>query len=199
MNKQIFEKLSYGMYVLTSSIDSKLFGCIINSAMQITDEQPTIMVSVNQKSLTHNCIKQSKKFSIQIIGENTELSIISIFGYKSSFNTNKFESFDYQLIDSLPILNHTIGYITCEVIEMLNIDSHTIFIGKVMNCECFRNDKAMTYQYFHEQVKKTLAKKDQWMCSVCGYVYDGIIPFENLQEDYICPICLQSKEVFVKM
>ena len=29
----------------------------------------------------------------------------------------------------------------------------------------------------------------QWVCVVCGYVYDGDIPFEELPDDWACPVC----------
>lgn len=48
---------------------------------------------------------------------------------------------------------------------------------------------------------------DRYVCIVCGYVYDpadgdpesGIepgTPFEDLPEDWVCPICLVGKEHF---
>ncbi len=36
----------------------------------------------------------------------------------------------------------------------------------------------------------------RWVCSVCGYVYDGDIPFEELPADYACPVCKHGKEYF---
>jgi len=47
----------------------------------------------------------------------------------------------------------------------------------------------------------------RWVCTVCKYVYDpevgdpehGIAPgtsFEDLPDDWLCPICLLGKEVF---
>lgn len=44
--------------------------------------------------------------------------------------------------------------------------------------------------------KMTEAKK--WICPICGYIYEGEIPFEELPEDYTCPICGAGKEVFVQ-
>lgn len=35
-----------------------------------------------------------------------------------------------------------------------------------------------------------------YVCTVCGYEYDGEIPFEDLPEDYECPICGAGKEEF---
>ncbi len=50
----------------------------------------------------------------------------------------------------------------------------------------------------------------RWRCMVCGYIYDpqvgdpddGIPPgtdFENLPEDWNCPICGASKDLFEKL
>ena len=36
----------------------------------------------------------------------------------------------------------------------------------------------------------------KYVCSVCGYVYDGEIPFEELGPDYVCPVCGSGKEAF---
>ena len=35
-----------------------------------------------------------------------------------------------------------------------------------------------------------------WVCKVCGYVYDGDTPFEELPNDWVCPLCGVSKEDF---
>jgi rubredoxin len=50
----------------------------------------------------------------------------------------------------------------------------------------------------------------KWQCSVCGYLYDpeqgdpdnGVnpgTPFENLPEDWVCPVCGASKDEFEKV
>ncbi|MGE4588610.1 MAG: rubredoxin [Acidaminococcaceae bacterium] len=50
---------------------------------------------------------------------------------------------------------------------------------------------------------------EKWTCIVCGYVYDeavgdsdsGIAPgtkFEDLPEDWVCPVCGVSKDQFEK-
>jgi len=50
---------------------------------------------------------------------------------------------------------------------------------------------------------------DRYVCTVCGYVYDpeegdpegGIkagTPFQDLPEDWVCPVCGASKDEFEK-
>jgi len=34
------------------------------------------------------------------------------------------------------------------------------------------------------------------VCIICGYVYDGALPFEELSDDYVCPICGVQKNKF---
>ncbi|MDO4839748.1 MAG: rubredoxin [Desulfovibrionaceae bacterium] len=41
-----------------------------------------------------------------------------------------------------------------------------------------------------------------YVCDVCGYEYDPAennnIPFEDLPEDWVCPVCGAGKEEFSK-
>ncbi len=43
---------------------------------------------------------------------------------------------------------------------------------------------------------------EKWVCTVCGYVYDPAendnVAFENLAEDYVCPLCGVGKDQFEK-
>ena len=50
---------------------------------------------------------------------------------------------------------------------------------------------------------------DKYRCTVCGYIYDPEIgdddggiaagtAFENLPDDWICPVCGAGKDVFEK-
>ncbi len=40
----------------------------------------------------------------------------------------------------------------------------------------------------------------KYLCTVCGYVYDPAannnIPFEDLPEDWVCPMCGVGKDSF---
>ena len=36
----------------------------------------------------------------------------------------------------------------------------------------------------------------KYVCDVCGYEYDGDTPFEELSEDYTCPLCGVGKDMF---
>ncbi|MDD4503303.1 MAG: rubredoxin [Clostridiaceae bacterium] len=50
---------------------------------------------------------------------------------------------------------------------------------------------------------------EKWVCSVCGYVYDSEVgdpdsgiapgtPFEEIPENWVCPLCGVGKDMFEK-
>ena len=51
---------------------------------------------------------------------------------------------------------------------------------------------------------------DKYECNVCGYIYDPELgdsegnippgtPFENLPDDWVCPVCGAAKSEFTKI
>jgi rubredoxin len=36
----------------------------------------------------------------------------------------------------------------------------------------------------------------KYVCSVCGYEYAGEVPFDELPDDYTCPVCGVGKDQF---
>lgn len=229
MNKKALHKISYGLYIVCSKKDNNLNGQIANSVFQVTSEPPTIAVSINKQNLTHDYIQHSKVFTLSVLCEKAPLKYIGTFGYKSGRDIDKFKDINYKIGKTgAPIItDHTIAYIEAELINQINVGTHTIFIGKIIDTDVLTNDRCMTYDYYHmvkggkspknaptyieeEKIEKKEEKKmDKYVCDVCGYVYDpekgdpenGIEPgtsFENLPDDWVCPICGAAKDAFSK-
>ena len=213
MNKNAFRQLSYGVYVVSTWDNGRPTGCTANSAMQITSEPATIAVSINHDNYTNKCIQESGRFAISILGENSAPSTIGVFGFKSGRDNNKFDEVEMAVKGYMPVIADACAYITCEVVDKMETSTHTVFLGKVLDADMLKEDAPMTYAYYHNVIKGKSPKnaptyiaeevaeapvKEKYVCSVCGYEYDGEVPFEELPEDYKCPVCKQPKSVFVK-
>ncbi len=218
MNMTALYSLSYGVYVVSTLDGDRPTGCTANSAMQVTAEPATIAVSINHDNFTNQCIEKTGKFVINILGEHTDPKIIGNFGFRSGKDIDKFDTCDSTTCHGLPVLKDSVAYIVCKVINKMESATHTVFLGEVEDCDVVKDDTPMTYSYYHNVIKgkspknaptynpeaEKAAKKEEttmtekWVCSVCGYIYEGDTPFEELPEDYKCPICKQPKEKFVK-
>lgn len=209
MDETALFKLSYGVYLCTTWDEGRPVGCVANSAMQITSSPASIAVSINKGNYTHKCIEETGYFALTILGEKSDPKLIGTFGFRSSRDVDKFENASYSVRGKLPVLDDAIAFISCKVIGRMETSTHTVFLGEVLDCGHLKKDKPMTYAYYHEVLKgKTSEKaptfirseakteKEVWVCDVCGYEYDGDIPFEDLPDDWVCPLCGVGKEHF---
>ena len=192
MDKKILRDITYGMYIV-STVDS---ACVINTFTQITSDNPIITISVNKNNYTNQKIKETNKFIVSIISETTNPNIISTFGFKSSIDIDKFKEFNYKEIDNIKVIEEeTIGYIKCEVIDIIDCGTHDIFVAKVTDTNKLNDNIPMTYKYYHEVIKGNAPKnaptyieeakeEDTYICDICGYRHKG-----NIDENFKCPIC----------
>jgi flavin reductase (DIM6/NTAB) family NADH-FMN oxidoreductase RutF/rubredoxin len=221
-------KLSYGICVLGSKEDGKLNGCIVNTVFQLTPQPPVVGVSVNKQCLTHRFITSSRVFAVSILSEAAPLPFIGRFGFRSGRDIDKFERIRYRLnATGAPIiLDNVVACLEAEVVQSIDVGSHTLFIGRVISCETLDdNAYPMTYAYYRDvkhgrtpksaatyiEVKPKQAKGEKKMkkykCIMCGYIYDpangdpdnGVDPgtaFEDLPDEWVCPDCGAGKDQF---
>ena len=211
MDKIIFRKMSYGVYVLTTMDGNRPTGCVANSIMQITSQPATIAVSVNHDNYTNGCIDRSGVFAFHILSEQSDAGLIGTFGFQSGRDTDKFEDLVWENKEGAPVLTSGVnGYVVCRVIDRMETSTHTVFLGEVVDAEVI--DKAtapMTYAYYHEVIRGKSPKnaptflpeadaegkkekKVVHVCEICGYVYEG----DPLPEGFICPVCKQGADKF---
>ncbi|MBR3882705.1 MAG: flavin reductase [Clostridia bacterium] len=195
-NLDILRKISQGMYVLTTQNG----GCIVDAVSQVSaGDNPLIAVSVMNKNYTNELMKVNDKFALSILDEKVNGEIIKTFGFNSARDINKFEKVKTEEVEGVNIISDSIGYMVCEIIDRIQNDTHTLFIGKLIEADMFKESKEMTYAYYQEHKEDILKVttengKTAWVCMACGYVYYG----DELPEDFVCPVCGLGKEMFKK-
>jgi flavin reductase (DIM6/NTAB) family NADH-FMN oxidoreductase RutF/rubredoxin len=227
MNLQALYKIGYGLYVVCSKKDGKVNGQIANTVIQVCSEPPVIAAALNKQNLTNEYVSTSKVFSVSILSQETPLSFIGNFGFKSGRDVNKFENVNHKNGETgVPIvLDNTLAYLEANVINQMDVGTHTIFAAEVVSADVVKEGEPMTYAYYHqvkrgttpktaptyiEEKKEATAKMSKYKCQVCGYIYnpelgdpDGKIkpgtPFEDLPDDWTCPVCGASKDQFDKL
>lgn len=194
-NKKITRKITQGMYILTTNNG----GCVVDAVSQISSgDNPLISVAVMKSNYTNELLKNNKRFALSVVGKNTNPEIIKTFGYNSMRNINKFANIDTTQIDDIKIINDSLGYMVCEITNSIENDTHTLFIGKLIKCDIFKDEEAMSYQYFQDHKDELIKiQKEEgqtlWKCTICGYIHTGDNPPEN------CPLCGVLSDMFEKV
>ena len=227
MNLKALYKLGYGLYVVCSKKGDRLNGQIANTVFQVCSEPPIIAVALNKQNLTNEFVSASKVFTVSIISKDTPLSFIGGFGFKSGRDVDKLKGVNYKLGETgAPVvLDNALAYLEARVINQIEVGTHTIFVGEIVAADVVREGEPMTYAYYHEvkrgttpktapsyieEKKEVVTKMAKYKCEICGYIYDpelgdpdgGIkpgTPFEEIPDDWVCPVCGASKDQFEKV
>ena len=225
MDARAFRLVSYGLYLVTSKRGRELNGQIANTVFQVCAEPPVIAVCINKKNYTHKFIEESGVFAISILSKEAPMKLIGQFGFKSGRDIDKFENVNYKVgkTGAPLVTDFTVGFIEAEVMKSMEVGTHTLFVGKVVEASVLGREEPLTYAYYHEikggrspetaptYIKsEEVNKVDKYVCQICGYVYDpekgdpdgGIAPgtaFEDIPDDWVCPVCGASKDQFKKV
>ena len=217
-------KISYGLYIVSSGNEKKGNGFISNTFFQVTSDPPKFASCCNKDNYTASLIRESGAFSVSVIHKDTDPDLIGRFGYKSGKDTDKLSGLKIKYGETgVPIvLNDSIAFLECKVVQTIDVGTHFLFIGELVQSEIIDDSKeALTYLHYR-QIRKGVAPKNaptyidklklgssseistikKYQCTACGYIYDEAdedILFADLPEDWVCPICGSEKSDFVKI
>ena len=205
MNTKILQKISYGLFVVTTSFEGKDTGCIINTACQVATEMNAVSISVNKANYTCEMIQKAKRFNISVIDQSATFDLFKHFGFQSGRDTDKFAGFNdckRTANGCMAVTKGTNAFFSVSVIKEIDLGSHILFVGIPSDGEFFSEIPSATYEYYFENIKpkpeavgKTSDGQTIWRCVICGYEYVG----EELPEDFICPICKHPASDFEKV
>ena len=192
-------KLSYGLFVLTANADGKDNGCIINTAVQLTDRPLRMTVAVNKKNFTHGMIMKTGRFNVSVLTEAVPFKVFERFGFASGANTDKFAGYDSVKRSSNGLIyldEYANAFMSCKVTETCDYGTHTLFVAEVTEASVLSQLPSVTYAYYFEHIKPKPQpvgeNKKGFVCKICGYVYEG----DALPEDFVCPLCKHGADDF---
>ncbi|MFI3262747.1 MAG: flavin reductase [Rikenellaceae bacterium] len=211
MDKTVLFNLTYGLYIVGAMDGERPVGCTINTCFQVTSENPILAVSINKNNYTLDAIKRTGKFSLSILSEESDSSVIGAFGFVSSKDNDKYKDFGYEMSNGVPVVNGLFaGRLILEVLQMVDNETHMVVMARLVDT-IKGEGTPMTYSYYHKVVKGKAPKNaptyveetveaaaeeassEKYICDICGYVHEG-----ELTDDFVCPLCKQDKSHFKK-
>ena len=201
MDYHAFDKLSYGLYIVSSEAGGKAAGCIVNTLGQVTVSPVQVAVTINKENQTTRTILESGKFSATVLAESASMELIGRFGFQCSRDVDKFADVKgmARATNGVYYLPYsTNAFVSGKVTQEIDLGTHTLFIADVTEARVLSGAPSMTYSFYFANVKPkpaALTKQTGWVCKICGYVYEG----ETLPADFICPLCKHGAEDFEKL
>ncbi|HIS67564.1 MAG TPA: flavin reductase, partial [Candidatus Scatomorpha merdipullorum] len=195
-----FNKFSYGCEVLTTRVDGRDYGCIINTAGQITSSDPKkITISCIKANHTCDMVGKAGVFNLSILSEDAPYDLFKLFGFQSGRDVDKFASWPDELRTKNGLRyigQHVNAVLSARVIDARDCGTQMLYIAEVVEAHVLSDKPSCTYGYYHAHIKPKKApaapEAEGWVCKVCGYFHEGA----ELPADFVCPLCKHGPEDF---
>ncbi len=192
LNPEAFFKISYGLYIVSTKSNGKMNGYISNAVFQVTAEPAKFAVCCSKNNFTAGMISQSGGFSVSVLHRDAGQELITIFGYRSGRDIDKFSGIEHVITDSgIPaVTEDCLAWFECRVSQSVDAGTHIIFIGEILSSEIIDSEgEPLTYRWYREKRKgrapenaPTYIKHEvssevpgagrKYRCVVCGHIYD---------------------------
>ena len=224
INFEALFRISYGLYIVSSGDKDSGNGFISNTVFQVTSEPIRFAVCCSKNNYTAEFIRETGAFAVSVLHKDTAPEIFGRFGYKSGKDIDKLEGMKVIYGETgIPIvLDDCIAYIECRVMQTVEVGTHLIFIGELVQSEMIDESREPITYLYYRQVKKGVAPKNaptyvdkskfvinrqdtglkKYKCGACGYIYDESnkrIIFADLPDDWVCPVCGSEKSDFFEI
>jgi ferric-chelate reductase [NAD(P)H] len=155
LNREVFNHLSYGLYIVTSVKEGGFNGQIVNTVLQVTSDPPRVAVVINKNNLTHEFISTSRVFGASVLDTTAPMTFIGLFGFKSGRNEDKLSKVKFiEGSTGVPLVTeHCLGVLEARVIDEVDVGTHTLFVGNVVSGEILGSGDPLTYLYYHVNLK----------------------------------------------
>lgn len=205
IERESMYKISYGLYMLTTTDGQKQNGCIVNTVSMLTDNPTRIVVFVNKSNYSEQLLRQTKICNVSVLTESAPFDVFKQFGFQSGRDVDKFEGGRYETSENglyyLP--QYANAVLSAKVVDYYDYGTHTLFVAEVTEAKKLNDEKSVTYEYYQSNIKpkpqapkaEQPSEKGKWVCKICGYEYEG----DELPADFICPWCKHPAEDFEKV
>ena len=149
--------LAYGMYVLTTREEGRDYGCLVNTAMEVSRNPGRIAVCLVKRNLTCDVLQRTHVFNFCALTEDAPYDIFRRFGMTSSRKVEKFSDFPHlgRSANSLAYLtDYANMYLSAEVVETVDLGDHMLFIGQITEDVVLSDAPTCTLDYFTKHIQK---------------------------------------------
>jgi flavin reductase len=129
LQRMIMGRFATGVTVVTTGSDGDFSGLTANAVASLSLTPPLVLVAVERSAHSHEYLLRHRNFAMNILAATQE-------HLSQRFATRGPKVFtDLEFItgaSGAPILAGTLGYVDCQVTEILPGGDHDIFVGEIL-------------------------------------------------------------------
>jgi flavin reductase (DIM6/NTAB) family NADH-FMN oxidoreductase RutF len=135
LRRRVLWTMPSGLYVLGSRAGERRNGMTLNWVTQVSFDPKLVAVSVEHEAFTHELITEGRVFSLNFVSQE-DRAIVRKFTKPVAVDlaAHTLNGFPYHDgTTGAPILDQAVAYLDCEVRQTVDVGSHTLFLGEIVD------------------------------------------------------------------
>jgi flavin reductase (DIM6/NTAB) family NADH-FMN oxidoreductase RutF len=128
--REVFGRFATGVAVITSAGPAGRGGMTANAVCSLSLDPLLALVCFENRARTLPIVRDSGRFAVNILSAEQE-ELAGVFASKLP-EAEKLDAVAHRLEHGVPILTGSLGWLACELRELIGGGDHTIAIGKVV-------------------------------------------------------------------
>lgn len=156
--KNAMSSLTSAVNVVTTMGASGRHGFTASAVCSVTDTPPTLLVCMNKASRSHTYFVENKILTVNVLGAQHE-QLSNAFASKLS-SDERFALGNWtELETGAPVLTDALVSFDCEIEQIQEVGTHTIFICPIVAIQKNEEDQALVYfnRAYHQVGETELA------------------------------------------
>ena len=91
LDLKAFQKITYGVYLVSSRCGDISSGCVVNTLTQVTTSPAQVTIAINKQNYTTEIIRKSGRFTAVVLSQSAMMELIGRFGFHCSRDTARFD------------------------------------------------------------------------------------------------------------
>lgn len=148
--KRAMRQLAGGVAVIASGRGEFRRGLTATAVCSLSASPARLLVCVNRSAEAHDVIAGTRSFSVNILGDDQQWVAERFAAMDGSKGAVRFTGEPWtELVTGAPVLPSAIAAFDCELETEMATETHTIYIGRVVETRC--DDAGMPLVYHQRQ------------------------------------------------
>ncbi|WP_180111789.1 flavin reductase [Acinetobacter sp. YH12136] len=150
--KNAMSFLSSAVNVVTTMGDAGRHGFTASAVCSVTDTPPTLLVCMNKSSRSHLSFLENKVLCVNVLNAEQE-HLSNAFASSKLSSDERFKQAEWAALETgAPILQNALVSFDCEISQIQEVGTHTIFICPIVAIQKNQQDQALVYfnRHYHQ-------------------------------------------------
>jgi flavin reductase (DIM6/NTAB) family NADH-FMN oxidoreductase RutF len=150
--RAVMGRFATGVTVVTTCKGTERHGITVNAFTSVSLDPPLVLICIDRTSHVHDILIESGVFAVNILAEEQQ-HLSDCFAGHSEYRFRDFCGATFHTATTgAPVLDGTLGYVDCRVVDVFPGGDHSIIVGRVETLDTGASDDPLLYyrsRYVH--------------------------------------------------